>query len=170
MYFIFGHCNRNALRTARESAHSYPPRYPPNAKVIPRSDDRLRNTWWCRTNTQSPRSWWKNARRAYISIGRYIVEDGWKKLPSWAHASQSESWMRVAVPWTDYYGYKRYANSLHNRTRSTSRWLSATHWLFEWLLQQHEACNTFIAHILWKDETCFTRDGVFNNHNRHIWT
>ncbi|GFY06610.1 DUF4817 domain-containing protein [Trichonephila clavipes] len=36
----------------------------------------------------------------------------------------------------------------------------------EWLLQQQNTDNVFIAHILWTDEACFTRDGVFNHHNR----
>ncbi|GFR30113.1 uncharacterized protein TNCT_428711 [Trichonephila clavata] len=40
----------------------------------------------------------------------------------------------------------------------------------EWLLQQQNTDNGFIAHILWTDEACFTRDGVFNNHNNHMWS
>lgn len=31
----------------------------------------------------------------------------------------------------------------------------------EWLLEQHEVLNSFIAHILWMDEACFTHDGGF---------
>ena len=44
MYFIFGQCNGNALQTAREYASRYPSRRHPNANVIRRLDDRLRNT------------------------------------------------------------------------------------------------------------------------------
>ncbi|GFY68955.1 uncharacterized protein TNIN_204711 [Trichonephila inaurata madagascariensis] len=35
----------------------------------------------------------------------------------------------------------------------------------EWLLQHQNKDNGFIALILWTDEACFTRDGVFNHHN-----
>ncbi|GFQ86945.1 DUF4817 domain-containing protein [Trichonephila clavata] len=40
----------------------------------------------------------------------------------------------------------------------------------EWLLQQQNTDNGFIAHILLTDEACFTRDGVFNHHNSHMWS
>ncbi|GIY86892.1 uncharacterized protein CDAR_498481 [Caerostris darwini] len=39
----------------------------------------------------------------------------------------------------------------------------------EWLLQQHETDKAFIAHILKTDEARFTRDGVFNSRNNHMW-
>ncbi|GFQ78161.1 uncharacterized protein TNCT_62331 [Trichonephila clavata] len=40
----------------------------------------------------------------------------------------------------------------------------------EWLLQQQNTDNGFISHILWTDEACFTREGVFNHHNSHMWS
>ncbi|GFY61211.1 DUF4817 domain-containing protein [Trichonephila inaurata madagascariensis] len=40
----------------------------------------------------------------------------------------------------------------------------------ECLLQQQNTDNGFIAHILWTDEACFTRDGAFNHHNSHMWS
>ncbi|GIY42194.1 DUF4817 domain-containing protein [Caerostris extrusa] len=40
----------------------------------------------------------------------------------------------------------------------------------EWLLQQHEADKAFIEHILKTDEAKFTRDGVFNSRNNHMWS
>jgi hypothetical protein len=35
----------------------------------------------------------------------------------------------------------------------------------KWLLQDHEHFADFLEHILWSDETAFTREGVFNSHN-----
>ncbi|GFQ67774.1 DUF4817 domain-containing protein, partial [Trichonephila clavata] len=40
----------------------------------------------------------------------------------------------------------------------------------EWLLQQQNTDNGFIAHILWTDESCFSRVEVFNHHNSHMWS
>ncbi|GFR21452.1 uncharacterized protein TNCT_549561 [Trichonephila clavata] len=40
----------------------------------------------------------------------------------------------------------------------------------EWLLQQQNTYNGFIAHILWTDKPCFTLEGVFNHHNSHMWS
>ncbi|GFR21793.1 uncharacterized protein TNCT_637431 [Trichonephila clavata] len=40
----------------------------------------------------------------------------------------------------------------------------------EWLLQQQNTDNGFIAHILWTKEAFFPRNRVFNHHNSHIWS
>jgi hypothetical protein len=29
--------------------------------------------------------------------------------------------------------------------------------------------SSFLHNILWRDEACFTREGVFNVHNSHLW-
>jgi hypothetical protein len=39
----------------------------------------------------------------------------------------------------------------------------------EWLGHQHAADELFLHNILWTDEACFTREGVFNVHNSHLW-
>jgi hypothetical protein len=39
----------------------------------------------------------------------------------------------------------------------------------EWLLREHERDPGFLEHILWSDEAAFTREGVFNSHNSHLW-
>jgi hypothetical protein len=38
----------------------------------------------------------------------------------------------------------------------------------EWL-HQHAADELFFHNILWTDEACFTREGVFNVHNSQLW-
>jgi hypothetical protein len=37
----------------------------------------------------------------------------------------------------------------------------------EWLRHQ-DATDELFLHILWTDEACFTREGVFNVHNSHL--
>jgi hypothetical protein len=39
----------------------------------------------------------------------------------------------------------------------------------EWLRHQHTAGELVLRNILWADELCFTRKGVFNVHNSHLW-
>jgi hypothetical protein len=39
----------------------------------------------------------------------------------------------------------------------------------EWLRHQHAADELFLHNILWTDEACFTREGVFNIHNSDFW-
>lgn len=38
-----------------------------------------------------------------------------------------------------------------------------------WFLQKHQENNTFVSRVLWTDEAGFSRDGVINSHNLHMW-
>lgn len=39
----------------------------------------------------------------------------------------------------------------------------------QWLLERHNDDLRFVSRVLWSDEAIFTRDGVFNRKNNHIW-
>lgn len=38
-----------------------------------------------------------------------------------------------------------------------------------WILNSLDNNRDFLSHILWTDELCFTRRGVVNFHNQHVW-
>jgi hypothetical protein len=40
---------------------------------------------------------------------------------------------------------------------------------FKWLQHEHTADELFLHNILWTDNVCCTREGVFNIHNSHLW-
>jgi hypothetical protein len=40
----------------------------------------------------------------------------------------------------------------------------------QWLLQKIDEEPNFLSIVLTRDEAGFTRDGVFNSHNTHIWS
>lgn len=40
----------------------------------------------------------------------------------------------------------------------------------QWILQQNARNPNFISLVLWSDESCFTRDGITNFHNEHVWS
>jgi len=39
----------------------------------------------------------------------------------------------------------------------------------QWLLHQIAAQPNFLRYVLWTDEASFTRDGIFNSGNSHVW-
>lgn len=39
-----------------------------------------------------------------------------------------------------------------------------------WLLNQQRQCATFIEHVIWTDESTFTRNGMWNRRNAHLWS
>lgn len=40
----------------------------------------------------------------------------------------------------------------------------------QWVVQQYALQSDFIADILFTDEATFTREGIFNAHNLHVWS
>jgi hypothetical protein len=39
----------------------------------------------------------------------------------------------------------------------------------QWLLRQHADNPNFLDRVIFTDESCFTRNGVFNSRNYHVW-
>jgi hypothetical protein len=57
-----------------------------------------------------------------------------------------------------------YFRSAHLFPDNHSLWMQ----FWEWLRHQHAADELFLQ-ILWTDEACFTREGVLNVYNSHLW-
>lgn len=38
-----------------------------------------------------------------------------------------------------------------------------------WTLHEHRGAVHFLKHILWTDEATFTRSGITNHRNAHVW-
>jgi hypothetical protein len=62
-------------------------------------------------------------------------------------------------------------NCIHNTTRRAHMFpddrplrMQVCKWL-----HQHAADELFLRNSLWTDEACFTREGVLNVHNSHLW-
>ncbi|GBN84190.1 hypothetical protein AVEN_229214-1 [Araneus ventricosus] len=167
MYLMYGQCNGNALRTAREYARRYPSRRPPDCNVIRRLDDRLRNTGSVLPtanlhDTERPRSGLKVAQAD--AILQRVEETPEVSTRALAREMTSGTVHRILR-----------SERLHPFRYTTVQGLKPDDFqkgmaFCEWLLQQQNTDNGFIAHILWTDESCFTRDGVFNHHNSHMWS
>ncbi|GFR07867.1 DUF4817 domain-containing protein [Trichonephila clavata] len=163
---MYGRCNINVLRTAREYARRYPSGHPPG--VIRRLNDRLRNmgSVWPTANlhdTGIPQSGLTVAQADAILYRveetpevstRALVRE--TSIKSTAHRLLRSERL-YPFRYTTVQGLKPY--DCQKRVA-----------FCEWLLQQQTTDNGFIAHILWTDEACFTREGVFNHHNSHTWS
>ncbi|GBL73684.1 hypothetical protein AVEN_230680-1 [Araneus ventricosus] len=169
MYLMYGRCNGNALRTAREYARRYPSRRPPDVNVIRRLDDRLRNTGSVLPtanlhDTGRPRSGLTVAQAdAILQRVEETPEVSTRALAREMTSSKSTVHRLLLF------------ERLHPFRYTTVQGLKPDDFqkrvaFCEWLLQQQNTDNGFIAHILWTDESCFTRDGVFNHHNSHMWS
>lgn len=169
MYVIFGQCNGNALRTSREYGRRYPSRRQPDANVIRRLDDRLRTTGsvlpTANLHNVGGRTHGGLTLSQESAIMRRVAADpglSTRALGRQVHAPRSTVHRRLREARLYPFHYR------------TVQGLQADDWprriaFCEWLLHRHEADNAFLARILWTDEACFTRDGIFNCHNSHVW-
>ncbi|KAJ8883064.1 hypothetical protein PR048_014903 [Dryococelus australis] len=73
---------------------------------------------------------------------------------------------RVKVDGTSGYHAYHYAATHHLQPADLPHSVQ----ICQWLLQQHDVDQDFISCILWTDEVCFTREGITNSHNHHLWT
>ncbi|GFR12802.1 DUF4817 domain-containing protein [Trichonephila clavata] len=148
MYWMYGRCNGNALRTAREYARRYPSRHPPDVNVIRRLDDRLRNTGsiWPTANlhdTGIPRSGLTVAQADAIlhrveetpEVSTRALVREMTSITSTVHGLLRSERL-YPFRYTTMQGLK-----LYDCQKRVS--------FCEWLLQQQNTDNGFIAHILW---------------------
>ncbi|GBM92155.1 hypothetical protein AVEN_219270-1, partial [Araneus ventricosus] len=157
-YLMYGRCNGNALRTARKYTRRYPSRRPPDVNVIRRLDDRLRNTGSVLPaanlhDTGRPRSGLTVAQADAILLRVEETPEVSTRALAREMTSSKSTVHRLLR------SERLHPDDFQKRVA-----------FCEWLLQQQNTDNGFIAHILWTDESCFTRDGVFNHHNSHMWS
>ncbi|GBN88990.1 hypothetical protein AVEN_236166-1 [Araneus ventricosus] len=168
MYFIFGQYNGNALRNVRDYALRYTSYRPPDGKVISRLDDRLRNIGSIDSTNNlhdvggkthdglTPAQ--EDAILRWVEETPELITSALAREPS---ASSSTVYKLLRVKGLYPFRYT-IVQALHPEDFQRR--------FCEWLLQQHETDNAFIVHISWTNEARFTRHGVFNSHNSHMWS
>ncbi|GFQ91022.1 DUF4817 domain-containing protein [Trichonephila clavata] len=169
MYWMYGQCKENALRTAREYARRYPSRHHPDVNVIRRLDDRLRNmgSIWPTADlhdTGIPRSGLTVAQANPIL---HRVEET-PEVSTRALVREMTSTTSTVLRLLRYEGLYPFQYTTMQGLKPDDCQKRVA--FCEWLLQQQNTDNGFIAHILWTNEACFSRNGVFNHHNSHMWS
>ncbi|GFY63272.1 DUF4817 domain-containing protein [Trichonephila inaurata madagascariensis] len=165
MYLIYGRCNGKSLRTAEEYARRYPSRHPLDVNVIRRLDDRLRNTGsvWATANLHDFGRSWSGLTVAQADAIPHRVEET-PDVSTRALAREmtsSKSTVHRLLQSKRLYPF-RYTTVQSLKPDDYQKRVAFCEW------RQQNTDNSFIAPILWTDEACFTRDGVFNHHNSHI--
>ena len=163
MYLIYGECHQNALEAARLYATRYPTRRHPSHPVFIRLDRRMRDYGRILpvSNIDAGRS------QEYDPRIEEAILDAVTINPSISVRTLARQFnFQIA---TIHSILRR--NDLHPFHLRRVQVLSPDDLpkrveFCEWLLQRPQNfCNT----ILWTDEATFTRQGVFNSHNSHIW-
>ncbi|KFM65972.1 hypothetical protein X975_19681, partial [Stegodyphus mimosarum] len=169
MYLKYGRCNGNTLRTAREYAPRHPSRRPPDVNVIRRLDGRLRNK-----RSALPTANLHDSGRPRSDLTVAQVNARLQRVEEAPEVSTRALAREMTSSKSTVHRLVR-SERLHPFRYTTVEGLKPDDFqkrvaFCEWLLQQQNTYNGFIAHTLCTDGSCFTRDGIFNHHSCHMWS
>lgn len=163
MHFVYGFCNGNALAAQREYGERYPDRVTPSTQVFTRLHQRMLETG-C---VQRPK------KEVGQNIDVYVEEDILARVEEnpgvstrqLASATGCSRW-KVSTVLKD--------NKFHPYHFTLVQSLEPNDYearvvFCRWLLNKDVEQYHFFKKILWTDEARFTKEGVFNSHNMHVW-
>lgn len=165
IHFIYGFCNGNAREAVKEYKKRFPNRKCPSYQVFINTHIKFRECGFGKNKDVIMKTKTKNYRRMN------------KKILMTFDADNSLSTRRAAqllqLP------RARILRVLHQDHRHAYHLQPVQHLLqsdFEkrlnfckWLLNKYEENSEFVQKILWTDEARFSRKGIFNRRNLHIW-
>lgn len=166
MHFIYGQADGNALEAVRRYQARYPNRRQPSANTFSRLHQRLHET-----GVLQPK---------FADCGRYRTQritDAEDDILQMVDEDPSLSTRNIArdtgvsrhTVWRTLHENLLYPYHLQRvqclRPEDYPRRVE----FCEWLLQRHRQDQEFISKILFTDEATFTRRGIANYHNYHIW-
>lgn len=167
IHFIYGFCNGNAAEASREYGRRFPNRRRPNAQVFVQVHRRFRE---CGLN-RNPRNEYERNERQRNEILNLFDENN--RLSS-RNAVRQLRTRNVIVSKT------KVLRILRRDGRKPYHLQPVQHLLPEdgprrinfcnWILRSVDADNRFLNKIIWTDEATFSRRGVVNFHNLHVWS
>lgn len=161
--FVYGYSNGNAREAAREYRRRYPNRHQPAHTVFSASFRRLREA-----GNPAPK---KAIRPTEVNVQdeENVIDAALdnpsisvRRISSNVHVSPNFAW-RVLNREMLHPFHRQNVQALH--AGDAPQRLE----FCRWLLQQQAQNDRFISLVMWSDEACFTRDGINNNHNEHVW-
>lgn len=164
--FCYGLCNGNASAARRHYALRYPRRRVPDRSVFTRTYQQLRETGTCqplpRANAIPVLE--RNRRRADAILGYFDAR------PS-ASIRDCAAFMRVSrtAIWRTLNADRRHAYHLQRVHHIQPGDAEQRRRFCQWYIQQVEINPRFPELVLWTDEAMFTRNGIVNVRNSHIW-
>lgn len=167
MHFIYGRANGSALQASRLYAETYPDRRHPDRKLFIKIHQRLSETGSFRPLNHS--------RGRPVSVRSPEVEE---MVLEAVHENPELSTRRIAqqhgvrchsTVWKILNDQLLYPYHLQRVQALLPCDFQARNNLCRWLSNQQARNCFFISNILFTDEASFTRNGINNFHNRHVW-
>lgn len=163
MHFVYGFCNGNALAAQREYRDRYPQRTVPSTQVFTRLHQRLIDTG--RVEKKKREEGKRYPVEAEVQVLHAVEENPGSSTRQIASESGMSQWkVRDILKENKFHPYHFITvQALENGD------FEARQNFCRWLLMRDIEEYHFLRKILWTDEAHFTREGVFNSHNSHLW-
>ena len=165
MHFMYGKANGSALEAARLYEEAFPRRRQPDRRMFIRLHQRLTETGSFAHHVREGRP---------RSITPYVEERVLRSV----HERPSTSTRRIATQervlshssvWRILHRQLLYPYHLQRVQALNNADFPPRENFCQWMQQQCTLNPLFVSSILFTDEAGFTRDGIFNFHNCHIW-
>ena len=162
--YVYGFCDGNALAACREYERRFPNRRQPSRRVFSNSFQRLRECGISKRQKLG-RNIIHTAEQEEMVIDSVLNEPeiSTRRISINLGLSQSFVWKtlnrEVLHPF--------HKQAVHNLVAGDAE----QRLIFcRWLLEELNRNPRIISEILWSDESIFTRDGINNFHNNHVWS
>lgn len=167
MLIIYGECGRNSAVAAEEYANRFPNRRHPKYGVFLRLVNRARNTGSLVPSYKGvagrPRTTRTPANEeATILAIQEEPTDSVRNVARNLNISKSSVHRILKENRLHAYHYTRVQNLMPQDYQNRMDFCN-------WILQQEQRDPNFLLKVLFTDESLFSREGIFNTHNCHIW-
>lgn len=166
MHLIYGQAECNSRAAERLYRQKFRTRRHPAHTIFPRIDRRMRKSGTFKPNLRE-----NGARRSMRTpsfeeeVLELVAEQPSTSTRALAHALGSN---RYSV-WQVLHEQQLYPYRLQKVQAISPADFGPRFDFCRWYLQQQAINNQFQTTILFSDECCFTRDGIFNSRNSHFW-
>lgn len=161
--FIYGFCNGNSRKARGEYSRRYPNRRIPSRGVFARTFQRLRETGTTHSRSEVVREINVNRQENVVDMILDNPRISTRRIAAQLRLSQNFVWRTLNTEELHPYHFQR--------TQALEPGDAIRRLRFcEWVVRKLDNDPTFATNILWSDESTFTRDGINNFHNEHIWS
>lgn len=166
MLLILGECCGNSQKAVRRYREKFPNRHCPNRRTILAVERRCRETGLMKPKkTNSGRIRTARTVRKEEDVLQILYNNpavSTRRIALQTNISQSVAW-RIAK------GQQLYPYHLRQVQEHLPEDSGMRLEFSEWLIEQHNINPNFLSNIIFTDEATFTRNGMFNMHNSHVW-
>lgn len=160
MVFVYGFCDGNATEAVREYARRFPNRRLPDRRVITLTFNRLREI-----GSFSIR---QDPLRANLIENRVLRHFNNNPETSVRRTSAALQVPRQTI-WRTLRGNNRHPYHIQRVQSLLPQDYFKRLNFSNWFLEQFDNDNSFPSKIMWTDEATFTRRGIINQRNSHVW-